>query len=194
MAYKLPENIRNLQEARDRSITDYDEGVYANTMKLLYAELRLALGTVHILKQYTNDSGKILHRRVTDPDEQVVAMDAMVNNSEVLVPGTEGKEDERVIYYYIDAKDPNLAAIKDLLDRTRGKAAERVEMNLTGSFSLLDLASEVKKLTPADYEILEGGETRTVRPKSPSMEERRRDALYSGSGNIDIEDDLLAEI
>jgi ribosomal protein S18 len=191
--------IKTLQEARDRSIQEYDMGVYENTKKLLAAQLRSALGNVHILKQTLSSNGKLIHRRVTDDDELELALDAIVNNEQTDEVDEDGNATKRV-YYYISTKDPNVTAIKDLLDRTRGKAAERVEMNLTGKFSLLDLADEVRKLSPADYEVLEGSTmpvgTRKVVQRQ-TMEEAQRESLYRRSGESQVvlegdeEDDLM---
>jgi hypothetical protein len=72
-------------------------------------------------------------------------------------------------------------------------------MNLTGKFSLLDLADEVRKLSPADYEVLEGSTMPVAARKvvqRQTMEEAQREALYRRSGEAQVvsegeeEDDL----
>lgn len=116
----------------------FQERVNLNADKLFNAQLDLAVGEKHLMVMRTEGSGKN-RRRWTE----------IVDNPELIKEYLDGDlEDTEDSYYYMTTKPANNQAIDSLLNRSFGKATEKVEM--TGGF--FKATKMIVEVVGADYE------------------------------------------
>jgi hypothetical protein len=105
---------------REAELERLRQRIFQATDVLVDAQLGLARGKSFLFKADTDDDGK--SRRpilVTDPEEIAAYLQENYNELETT-------------YYYISTEKPDNAAIKDLLDRAYGKAAQSLELSGPG--------------------------------------------------------------
>ena len=114
---------------KERVLAALRNRIMQNADSLFNAAKSTAVGNSFLYRIDTTTEGKKTVRSkpilVTDPDEISDYIDAMAHGQE---PG----DDET--YYFVTTKEPNVPAIKDLMDRAFGKPSESLE--LSGSVNL----------------------------------------------------------
>ena len=118
---------------RNRALRNYRVRVTKLTDKLLNAQLTLALGTAYLIRVDIVNKGQKNERRehviVTDPNEILQYFN---------------EETDKDTYYYISTKEPDVRAIRDILERTYGKPEQAVDISSKGEEIKIVLGTGVK--------------------------------------------------
>lgn len=117
---------------RDQALNDFKDRVAKLSQSILDSQLSLARGLQFLYKVAKDEEGqKSKPVLVTSEDEIHDYLDGVY-------------DDQPDVYYYLTVKEPNNQAIDSMFNRTFGKAAETVNANVTGTFSLAELFSATK--------------------------------------------------
>lgn len=112
---------------RDAAIKAYQQLVLKNLQPLFRKQLLLAMGQVFVYRKEKHGTGasmRIEHVLLENPHEIADALDKIVNN-DANWPNEDG-------FVYVSAKSPEHASIKDMLDRSIGKAADKLDLTSGG--------------------------------------------------------------
>jgi hypothetical protein len=103
---------------RMKVLEAYRERVMKDADQLFNAQMSLAVGSILLFRIDKDDKGKDLPAvQVTDPEEIKAYIDG---------------DAEQDAYYYITTKLPDNRAIDSMLDRTFGKAPEKIDVTSNG--------------------------------------------------------------
>ncbi len=124
---------------RERMLEEFKDSVARRSRTLMTAQMVLATGSIQVFRIDTEILGegknkKVIRKRpvlVTSTEEIIDALDYEYAN------GESPNDDE--VYYFVTTKDPDNGAVKDLLDRTFGKAKESMAVEHSGTVGLAEL-------------------------------------------------------
>ncbi len=119
---------------RERMLKEMQDHVASKSRTLMTSQMILAMGTIKVFRIDTETVGSGKEKKpvlVTSDYEIINALDYYY------AEGESPNDDDT--YYFVSTKDPDNHAIKDLLDRTFGKAQESVAVQHSGSVGLADL-------------------------------------------------------
>lgn len=125
--------------------------VAGRTRKLIDTQSILAMGAIKIFKIHMHWEGsgkkKSLIRdkpEIVENEEEIIhVLDHEYGSGAMGDPNDHDDEDQEYDYFFVMTKDPDNQAIKDLLDRTFGKATENKNLTIEkGMGELLDELEE----------------------------------------------------
>ncbi len=112
---------------REEALRQFKERVAQNTDRLFNAQLNLAVGEQVLMVKYTTGEGKnkkTIHEQVTDVETIKEFLDYGDGS-----PTTLGDEEN---WYYLTTRSANNQAIDSLLNRSFGKADEKIDITSKG--------------------------------------------------------------
>lgn len=105
--------------------------------ELFNSQLNLAVGETYLMVKRTEGVGKdrkVWHESVSDPQTIIDYLDGELEGNESIDDGEH--------YYYMTTKPANGLAIDSLLNRSFGRAEEKIQLNTNGEGELGSLSDE----------------------------------------------------
>ncbi len=106
---------------------------------LFISQMALGVGTLKVFRIDTEIIGEGKNEKRIKSKPILVTEDFEIINALDFYYGQGEDPNDDTVYYFITTKDPENNAIKDMLDRTFGKAKESVAVQHSGSVGLADL-------------------------------------------------------
>lgn len=114
--------------AKEKAWEEYEQKMVDSLFAITRAQLLMALGAQYLFKIEKYYEGKKLvskePKRVTDPDEMESYLNMYING--------EYDNSPNATYFFFTASDPNVSAIRDILDRLKGKPTQSIDHTTKG--------------------------------------------------------------
>ncbi len=125
---------------REKQLEEFKDFVARRNKTLLSAQMIIATGSIYVFRidtEYWNKGTKN-EKKFKKRPVVVTNQEEIINALDYYYAQGENPNDDET-YYFVTTKDPDNQAIKDLLDRTFGKAKESVAVEHSGVIGLADL-------------------------------------------------------
>lgn len=142
---KPGQKIRKTIE-RDAALKAYQQLVLENLKPLFRKQLWLAMGQTYVYRidkhRTKGEATRIEHVLLDDPREIADALDILAN-------GDSNGGDDGNGFYYIMTKPPENGAIRDMLDRSIGKPAQKISGDKDNPLEVVNIITYAKGIKPS---------------------------------------------
>ncbi len=124
---------------REKQIERYKDLTASRTKTIWSSQMILAMGSIKVFRIDTETIGEGKNaKRIRKRPVLVESLEEIIDALDYEYAHGENPSDEDM-YYFVTTKDPDGMVMKDLLDRTFGKAKESVDVKHSGHIGLADL-------------------------------------------------------
>jgi len=110
---------------KEKVMKELRERIMKNANSLFNAAKSSAVGNQYLYKIETKYEGK---RRIRSKPILVTNKQEIEDYIDSLGEEIEDRDEDDNVYYFISTKEPNVQAIRDLMDRAFGRATEHIEL------------------------------------------------------------------